>query len=170
MRKSTDQILLITLLSFFLSNPSVYLGQSDSNAVFLFDTASASAEIVKPGSVGVSGSDQILNLIDFYSVYTNEKPQIQGYRIEIFSESGSGSRNKARKVQSKFEENFTDIPGYVKWQYPNFEVRVGDFRTKLEAEKNLAAIKEVFPFAYIKQDMIEPPVLEQRKKETLKGK
>lgn len=111
------------------------------------------------GEVKVYGNNRLTALIDFYTNYTREVNLIPGYRIEIFSESGLGSKNKARKVQAAFRESFEDIPGYVKWEYPNFEVRVGDFRSKIEAEKNLNAIKEVFPFAFIKQDMIEPPAL-----------
>lgn len=165
MRKSTIKNLSPTLLFILNVFPFGLFSQIDTNAVFLFDTASVAPREVFEGKVEVTGSERIINLIDFYTSYTLEKPQVPGYRVEIFSESGSGSQSKAKNVQSKFQENFAHIPGYVKWQYPNFEVRVGDFRTKLEAEKNLQAIKEIFPFAYIKQDLIEPPALERQETE-----
>lgn len=111
------------------------------------------------GKITITSTRSISEIIKLYNTYTSESPKSKGYRIEIFSESGSGSRKKAGRVKDKFEEEFEDIPAYVKWEYPNFEVRAGDFRTKLEAEKHLIKIKEVFPFAYIKKDQIEPPAL-----------
>lgn len=114
---------------------------------------------IREGKIKINSTRSISETISLYNTYTSENPNSKGYRIEIFSESGSGSRKKAGRVKDKFEKEFEDIPAYVKWEYPNFEVRAGNFRTKLEAEKHLAKIKEVFPFAYIKKDQIEPPSL-----------
>jgi hypothetical protein len=40
---------------------------------------------------------------------------------------------------------------------PDYSVRVGDFRTQLEAQKYLEQIKEVYPSAFIVPDRVEPP-------------
>ncbi len=149
----------LCLYTIVIGKPDVLKAQIDSQLVVLEGSFSDTAIVKKPGHIEIQASRQILSLVDFYTQYTEEVKEMPGFRIEIFSASGSGSKYKARSVQSEFQETFTNIPGYVKWEYPNFEVRVGDFRTRLEAEKTLAAIKELFPFAYIKKDFIQPPQL-----------
>lgn len=110
-------------------------------------------------------SGGIEKLITLYDAYTKKNPGYQGYRIEIYSGSGADSKKRAREIQKKFSDQFEDIPSYLKWKYPNFEVRAGDFRTRQEAESAFLKIKKEFPYAYIKQDVIEPPVLSKEEAE-----
>lgn len=57
---------------------------------------------------------------------------------------------------------------YRVFQTPNFKVRVGDFRTKVEATKFLLELKQDFPEAFIVEDKIKLPEIqlevEQEKK------
>ena len=85
---------------------------------------------------------------------------ISGYRIQIFFDSGTHSGERARKAKEEFEALFPEIPGYVTWKAPNFRVRVGDFRSRLEAEKALKEIAEEYPNAWVIKDEINyPPIL-----------
>lgn len=78
-----------------------------------------------------------------------------GYRIQIYSNSGPSARENAVKEQSKFLNLHQEIPSYTKWSYPNWCVRVGDFRTKLEALEFHLAIRELYPASFIMSDEIE---------------
>jgi hypothetical protein len=103
--------------------------------------------------------EQLVQLIAQYSDYHEKHPEIPGYRIEIYSSSGANSKLKARSNRMQFIQQYDSIPAYVVWEYPNFEVRVGDFRTKLEAERALQDIIPSFPFAFITKDDIALPPL-----------
>jgi hypothetical protein len=93
-------------------------------------------------------------------VMSNEDNKgIPGYRIQIFFDSGIHSGERARKVKDDFEELFPDIPGYVTWKAPNFRVRVGDFRSRLEADKALQEIIKIYPNAWVIKDEINYPTL-----------
>lgn len=84
---------------------------------------------------------------------------IPGYRIQVYFDSGINSGERARKVKDEFEEMFPEIPGYITWKAPNFRVRVGDFRSRLEAEKALKDISEEYPNAWVIKDEINfPPI------------
>ena len=63
-----------------------------------------------------------------------------GYRVQIFY----GSETKARKLQSKFKLNFPGV--YTKLIYiaPEWKVQVGNYKTKLEADKAIIAFSEKF--------------------------
>jgi hypothetical protein len=84
---------------------------------------------------------------------------IDGYRIQIFEESGNKSSTRAREVMAEFSTRYPDVPVYLSWQAPNFKVRVGDFGTRMEAEGFLNKIKRSYPIAWVIRDKIKYPVI-----------
>ena len=83
---------------------------------------------------------------------------IDGFRIQIFEESGNNSSTHAREVISEFSLKYAEIPAYLTWQAPNFKVRVGDFSTRMEAEGFLNKIKKDYPIAWVIRDKIKFPI------------
>lgn len=79
-----------------------------------------------------------------------------GYRIQIHF---GNEREKAKDIKTKFLQAFPDIPAYDSYQSPNFRVRVGDYRSKLEATKYLKQISGAFPSSFIVTDNIKYPKL-----------
>jgi len=90
-------------------------------------------------------------------VEINSKASIKGYRVKIHF---GADKAKAKEVKARFIARFPDVPAYEKYDQPNFNIRVGDFRTKLEAYKFLREVQSEFPSAFIVQDEIELPPLE----------
>jgi len=84
---------------------------------------------------------------------------IDGYRIQIFEESGNKSSTRAREVMAEFSTKYPDIPVYLTWQAPNFKVRVGDFETRMKAEGFLHKIERSYPIAWVIRDKIKFPVI-----------
>lgn len=75
----------------------------------------------------------------------NEKRKINvsltvndSYKIQIFT---GGSEN-AKKTLNEFRQAFNDIDATIVFNTPNYKVWVGNFRTRIEAEKTLADIKD----------------------------
>ena len=60
------------------------------------------------------------------------------YKIQIFN----GSSENAKKILSEFKQEFGPIDGTIIFNTPNYKVWVGNFRTRIEAERNLVAIKD----------------------------
>ena len=58
------------------------------------------------------------------------KMTMPGYRIQIYF---GNERIKAQEIKSSFLQNHSKISAYMVYHQPNFKVRVGDFRTRLEA-------------------------------------
>lgn len=86
----------------------------------------------------------------------NAKADIKGYRVKIHF---GADKAKAKEVKAKFISKFPDVQAYEKYDQPNFNIRVGDFRTKLDAYKFLKVVQPEFPSAFIVQDNIELPDL-----------
>lgn len=91
-------------------------------------------------------------------IEVNSKTSIKGYRVKIHF---GADKTKAREIKARFISRFPDVPAYEKYDQPNFNIRVGDFRTKLEAYKFLKEVQMEFPSAFIVQDEIEFPELDQ---------
>lgn len=73
----------------------------------------------------------------------------EGFRIQIYSGSGANSRQVAYENQSAFLSLYPAVKCYTLWDYPNWVVRVGDFRTKLEAQEYHIELREEYPASFI---------------------
>lgn len=98
---------------------------------------------------------KIKELVDRH-IEINSKAPIKGYRVKIHFGT---DKNQAKEVKGAFITKYPDVPAYEKYDQPNFNIRVGDFRTKLEAYSFLKKIQPDFPAAFIVQDEIEFPEL-----------
>ena len=84
------------------------------------------------------------------------KQTMPGYRIQIYF---GGVRQKASEIQMTFKEKHNDVAAYIAYQQPNFKVRVGDFRTRLEAQKFLKSMEGEYATMFIVQDEVKLPVI-----------
>lgn len=82
---------------------------------------------------------------------------ILGYRIQIFFDSGNNSKTRANDVIAEFIENYPEVNAYISFKEPYYRVRVGDFRTKLEALGFLHKIIGKYPNAWVIKSKISFP-------------
>lgn len=79
---------------------------------------------------------------------------ISGYRVQIYFESGNYSKSKALEAKKEFEAAYPNQNAYVTFDEPYYRVKVGDFRTKIEARGFLKEIIRKYPSAFEVEDMI----------------
>jgi len=114
----------------------------------------------KFGSSEVIEEPGIRELLNKHVSVNAESQKIDGYRIHLYSSSGEMSRTKAQKIQADFLKNYPDVPSYLDWLEPNFRVRVGDFRTRLDAIQFHQDIQDFFPSSFVVREEIELPPLQ----------
>lgn len=110
--------------------------------------------------VTVIAEPAIDSLVAKHISINEEGKGFPGFRVQIFSDSGNGARERANEKRSAFVNKYPEIPAYLDFNNPNFIVRVGDFRTKLEARKFLNIVAVDFPYSFVRKDMIQPPPIE----------
>jgi hypothetical protein len=81
--------------------------------------------------------------------------KMEGYRIQITSFSGVNSRTAIENAAAQFKLQFPNIFCDISFSEPNFRLRVGNYRTKLEAYKALQMIAPQFPGAFVLKDQID---------------
>ncbi|MBK9291597.1 MAG: SPOR domain-containing protein [Bacteroidetes bacterium] len=112
------------------------------------------------GNVRVSAPPQLDTLLKI----SRNNPQLQpieGFRIQIFMESGNAAVDRAQAAMARFQEFFPNDRTYLSFGQPYYRVRVGDYRTRLEAEGKLQQISKIFSQAFITKELIEPPPLSE---------
>jgi hypothetical protein len=109
------------------------------------------------GSVVIKGENIYLDsLIDKNIEINKQKKTIDGFRIQLFS---GNERNNANNIKTKFLRLYPEQKAYITYQQPYFKIRVGDFRTKLEAKIFYNKIKVEFEECIIISDKINLPKL-----------
>lgn len=105
--------------------------------------------------VRVVGDVAVEQMVAKHVELNNKSKTIPGYRVQIASFSGTSSKTNAFDLRDRFSADFPEVQVYIVFDEPNFKVKVGDFRTRLEAYAFLQKIKEFYK-GYVTKDNISP--------------
>jgi hypothetical protein len=100
----------------------------------------------------VNQSNEISKLIESYRHYQKLMDVEDGYRIQI---SYTPNREEAYQAKARLYKEFENVPSYVDYEQPNYKLRIGDFKTKLEATAFLQEVIKIYPSAFIVKDRIK---------------
>jgi len=82
----------------------------------------------------------------------NEKRKINSsitindrYKIQIFN----GDSENSKKTLIEFKKENKDLDATIVFSTPMYKVWVGNFKTRIEAEKNLNTLKKKYPNAFL---------------------
>ena len=78
---------------------------------------------------------------------------MSGYRIQVIN---SNDRNKVFAVKAKIYQSYPELKPYLMYQPPFYKLKVGNFKTKEEAEEYRKELSREYPTGlYIVRDIIE---------------
>ena len=102
----------------------------------------------QPGKVEVIKDPQIDSLIARRAalVKASRKSGVSGFRVQIFS---STERKVVHSEQAKFKALYPNIRSYISYSIPYYKLRVGDFRTRLEAQKLINKLERRYEGLFI---------------------
>ena len=124
---------------------------------FLFSLMIFQTVHAQQGKVEVIADKRIDLLIDKHKYYNRHQPVLEGWRVQIFFDAGANSKRKATEVQNRFTSNHQGTEAYLSFKEPYYRIRVGDFRSRIEAEGFLQKIKGEYPNSFAVSEMINPP-------------
>lgn len=79
-----------------------------------------------------------------------------GFRVQVFYGS---DRRKTFNEQARFKSAYPKLNTYITYKEPNYYLRVGDFRTRLEAQRLMNELRSTFPTLFIFREKINAPRL-----------
>lgn len=109
------------------------------------------------GEVTIIKDSRINQLEEQYLKYAANQNRLDGFRVQIFFDSGNQSKRNASSTRERFLQRYPSINAYIDFKEPFFRVRVGDFRTRLEAEGFRQVISGEYPNAFTVNEKINPP-------------
>jgi hypothetical protein len=102
------------------------------------------------GQLEIIQDSRIDTLVSRHIWLNQYHQEMEGYRIQIFFDAG----NKFLSMSPD-----STISAYITFKEPYYRVRVGDFRTRLDAERFLQLIKPSYPNAFPIKEQINLPKL-----------
>lgn len=79
-----------------------------------------------------------------------------GYRVQVFYGS---DRKEVFNQQARFRALYPRTMTYITYKEPNYRLKVGDFRTRAEAQALLNELRPNFPTLFIFREKINAPDL-----------
>lgn len=69
-----------------------------------------------------------------------------GYRVQVFDDNNvRTAKQEAQNRKHQLETRFPELTAYVSFNSPYWKVKVGDFKSRSEAEAAMAEIRHAFP-------------------------
>lgn len=93
-------------------------------------------------------------LVEKHKKLNSAHQSMPGYRLQLYFGS---DRNHATEMKTEFQHLYPKVNAYVIYQQPNFKLRVGDFKSRLEAVKFLKEIQPDYTTAFMVQDDVKLP-------------
>jgi len=109
---------------------------------FAISIAVSSHGIAQQGTVTVNQSPEIGKLLRLKKDINSEELR---FKIQIYS----GNRSAAEAAKANFDGGFSQYSSRLEYETPNYKIWVGNFKSRLEAERALIKIKRKFTSAFI---------------------
>ncbi|MEE4258198.1 MAG: SPOR domain-containing protein [Bacteroidales bacterium] len=123
-----------------------------------------SAQYTNTNTVITYSDPQIEDLVELHIIYNEVFPVIEGYRIQLIMLAGNTALDEINEKKTEFEKSHPAISTYITFREPYYRLRVGDFRTRLDAVEFMESIKRSYPQAWVIKDKITFPELTKYKK------
>lgn len=133
---------IITVIFFFCFETYSAFAQQNNESAFSFSTTT------KPALQGTQSSqiiqDPRISLLIQKQIYINSLAlrNVPGFRVQVIS---TMNRSKAMETKGKLMQLFPQYQTYLSYQSPYFRVRIGNFRTRSDAEQLQQQLNNYFP-------------------------
>lgn len=114
-------------------------------------TAVIASLIIGSTNINAQSSPEVLQdsrleiLLNLKEKLERENKLSNGYTVQIHN----GNLERARTRKQDYEGLGENWPAYIHYETPNYKLWVGNFNTRLEADRALLKLKELFPSAFV---------------------
>ena len=108
------------------------------------------------GVVTIEQDPKITQLLEVYKTANSNQ---DFYTIQV----GFGSYSEAESLKQDVEIDFPEWRAKIVFDSPTYRVRIGRFKTKLEAERNFIEVREKYPQSIVIKDKKREPIKRESK-------
>ncbi len=117
----------------------------------LFAAAQDTSAVTKNPNLTVHQDSSLTRLTADYKNYNRLKDVTDGFRIQV---TYTDIRSEAYNSKGQMYKEFPELKSYVEYDQPYYKLRLGDFKTRLEATYYLQQVIILYPGAFIVKDKI----------------
>jgi len=143
--------LLITTIAFTSFGQETDWRLYSSDQQVLTDTIDVNKPNYNNGEITIFASSKLDTLLE---VLQAKPPELKGFRVLIYN---GNSRKTADEIRSLYLKKDYQWHYYLTFRDPNFVVEIGDFMTRLQAEKVKEQLSSFFSNPYIVLTAIKFP-------------
>lgn len=122
----------------------------------LFALFSSEMMLAQSGTLTVNQDAKIAQLLNLKKSMEKDNKLGSGFTIQLYY----GNLSKANSVIRNYRNKHSSWPASIEYETPNYKVWVGNYSTRLEADRALLEVQRNFPTAF---------VLKPNKKQRTKG-
>lgn len=101
--------------------------------------------VAQSASVTINEDAKITRLLELKKELEKDNKLADGYTIQLHY----GELSKANEVLRKYRNNHGAWPASIEYETPNYKVWVGNFSSRLEADRALLEVQLTFDAAFI---------------------
>ncbi|WP_378185710.1 SPOR domain-containing protein [Aquimarina sp. W85] len=106
----------------------------------------ANNQVERPhGEITINQDPKIKYLLDVKSKMDKDGAFSDRYKIQLYY----GSLNQANDIKKSADNVFPEWRTSIKYETPNYKVWLGNYRSRLEADRALIKVRKEFPSAFI---------------------
>ncbi|MFN3849100.1 MAG: SPOR domain-containing protein [Spirosomataceae bacterium] len=97
-------------------------------------------------------NDRVNAALDTIAARNKNIKYMQGYRIQLYV---GNSRDEANAAKAYLYQNFPELNAYMSFTQPTYRLKVGDFMSKIDAERYHVSMKQEYSASMIVPDKID---------------
>lgn len=97
------------------------------------------------GVVNIKEDEKITELIRLKTILSKENKLSDGFTIQLYN----GELKEANNSIREYNRTLSSWTATIEYETPNYKVWVGNFLTRLEADRALLEIQKSFPNAFV---------------------
>ncbi len=98
--------------------------------------------LAQDGTITIEQDSKIDQLVE---IYKDANTNSGYYQIQV----GFGGHQYAQNLKSKIEIDFPGWYSKIDFKEPTYRVRLGKFKTKMEAQRRLIKVRKKYPSAFL---------------------
>jgi len=112
---------------------------------FVFTLAFVCFSYSQNASITINANEKISELLILKKKLETKNKLSDGYTIQLYY----GDLEVANKIIREYQKYFDSWPAYIKYETPNYKVWIGNFNSRLEADRARIEIRNKYPSAFI---------------------
>lgn len=105
----------------------------------------ATNSYAQQGGVTINQDEDLVKLLALKKDINLNDNDSDRYKIQIYS----GNRQDAEKAKSKIRLKMPELLTTLEFETPNYKVWVGNYRSRLEADRSLVKVQKEFQNAFV---------------------